>query len=107
MAEHSGIVEDMAGGRHQPDLCHDQLTAGLVELRRRVGAIELEHLQLRTKYLQTQVQLMRYEHGGDQAWSELDDPDVQVISDQIDSLRDRIEGFDQSSADAHDTRTGT
>jgi hypothetical protein len=74
----------------EPGYWRAEMTAALAELRGRVRAIELEHLQLRTKYLQTQVQLLRAERGWDPAWSEFGDPDIQVLNEQMDMLRDRI-----------------
>jgi hypothetical protein len=73
----------------EPGYWRAEMTASMAELRGRVRAMELQHLQLRADHLQTQVHLLRSERAWDPAWSEVADPDVQVLNEQIARLRDQ------------------
>jgi hypothetical protein len=66
--------------------------AEMASVNARLRALELEHLQLRTKYLQVQVQLLKLERGDGPDG----DADVEVLEQQIAALRDRILDFDRS-----------
>lgn len=66
-----------------------EVRAAVAAVHARVRRLELENLQLRTKYLHVQLHLLELERGHLD-----DDPDAAVLRDQVNALRDRILGFE-------------